>query len=88
MADTHCTGPEAAPTIWTLNGAVAPSIGIRPGEQQFWRLVNAGSNSYLDVSIDNAQMKIVALDGVPLSSGVNTPSSMTVSDYVLASTSS
>ena len=84
VADTHCTGPETAPTIWTLNGAVQPSIGIRPGEQQFWRLINAGSNSYLDVSIDNAQMKIIALDGIPLSSGVNAPSSLTVSDYVLA----
>jgi FtsP/CotA-like multicopper oxidase with cupredoxin domain len=81
--DTHCTAPESAPTIWTLNGATAPRIGIRPGEQQFWRLVNAGSDSYLDVAVDNAQMQIVALDGVPLSAGVNAPSSMTVSDYVL-----
>ena len=82
-ADTHCTAPESAPTVWTLNGATSPSIGIRPGEQQFWRFVNAGSDSYLDIQVDNTTMQIVALDGVPLSAGVNSPSSMTVSDYVL-----
>jgi suppressor of ftsI len=84
VADTHCTGvPETAPTVWTLDGVSTPSIGIRPGEQQFWRIVNAGSDSYLDVAVDNAQLQLVALDGVPLSSGVNAPSSLTVSDYVI-----
>ncbi len=67
----------------TLNGQTQPTIAIRPGEQQFWRLVNADADRYLDVAVDNAQLQIVALDGVPLSSGVNTPSSMTVSHYVV-----
>jgi FtsP/CotA-like multicopper oxidase with cupredoxin domain len=82
-SDGHCSGPEAATKTITVNGANLPSIGIRPGESQFWRLVNAGSDTYLDLAVDNAQMQIVALDGAPLSSGVNTPSTMTVNDYVV-----
>jgi len=82
-SDGHCNGPEAASKNLTVNGATLPSIGIRPGENQFWRLVNAGSDTYLDVAVDNAQMQIVALDGAPLSSGVNTPSTLTVNDYVV-----
>jgi FtsP/CotA-like multicopper oxidase with cupredoxin domain len=82
-SDGHCIGPEAATKNLTVNGAIQPSIGIRPGESQFWRLVNAGSDTYLDVAVDNAQMQIVGLDGAPLSSGVNTPATMTVNDYVV-----
>ncbi|MBD5606310.1 MAG: multicopper oxidase domain-containing protein [Candidatus Eremiobacteraeota bacterium] len=82
-SDGHCVGTETAAKGWTVNGATQPTIGIRPGEQQLWRLVNAGSDSYLDVAVDNAQMQIVALDGVPLGSGINTPASMLVNDYVV-----
>jgi len=81
--DGHCTGPETAAKTWTVNGATNPKIGIRPGEKQFWRLVNAGSDTYLDVAVDNAQLQIVELDGTPLSSGVNVPSSLAVNDYVV-----
>jgi FtsP/CotA-like multicopper oxidase with cupredoxin domain len=49
-----------------------------PGEQQFWRVVNAGADTYLDLQVDNTTMQIIALDGVPLASGVGTPASMTV----------
>lgn len=72
---------ETAVKNWTLNGQTNPSIGIRPGEQQFWRLVNAGSDTYLDVTVDNTQMKIVGIDGVPLASVGNAP--MSVSHYVV-----
>jgi len=83
--DGHCVvgSPETPAKAWTINGVTQPSIGIRPGESQFWRLVNAGSDTYLDVSVDNTQMQIVSLDGVPLSSGINTPQSLTVNDYVV-----
>jgi FtsP/CotA-like multicopper oxidase with cupredoxin domain len=80
-ASTHCTGAETAVKNWTVNGQTLPSIGIRPGAQQFWRLVNAGSDSYLDLQVDNTQMQIVALDGVPLASVGNPP--LTVSHYVV-----
>jgi FtsP/CotA-like multicopper oxidase with cupredoxin domain len=82
-ASTHCLAgtPEAPSRNWTLNGQTNPSIGIAPGEKQFWRLVNAGSDTYLDVSVDNTQMQIVGLDGVPLASVGN--ALMTVSHYVV-----
>jgi len=82
-ASTHCIAgsPESPSRVWTLNGQTAPSIGIRPGEQQFWRLVNAGSDTYLDLQVDNAQMQVVALDGVPLALG-GSPA-LTVSHYVV-----
>lgn len=80
-ASTHCVAGETAVKNWTLNGQTNPSIGIRPGEQQFWRLVNAGSDTYLDVTVDNTQMKIVGIDGVPLASVGNAP--MSVSHYVV-----
>lgn len=83
---THCTGTTETPVkALTLNGQSAgtPSIGIHPGEQQFWRLVNAGSDTYIDVQVDNTQMQILALDGVPIANGVNVPQTMTVSHYVV-----
>ena len=81
--DSHClaSSPEAASRNWTMNGQTVPSIGIKPGEKQFWRLVNAGSDTYLDVQVDNATLQIVALDGVSLASVGNAP--MTVSHYLL-----
>jgi suppressor of ftsI len=82
-ADGHCQGAETANKVWTVNGVTQPSIGIKPGEKQFWRLVNAGSDTYLDVQIDRASMQIISLDGVPLITGTNTPASMTVSHYVV-----
>ncbi len=84
-ADSHCVAgnPEQPVHALTVNGQTQPAIQIAPGEQQFWRMVNAGADTYLDVQVDNTKMQIVAIDGVPLSSGVNTPASMTVSDWVL-----
>jgi FtsP/CotA-like multicopper oxidase with cupredoxin domain len=50
----------------TVNGALRPTIAIAPGERQFWRLVNAQPESFLDVAIDGALLDVVALDGEPL----------------------
>ncbi len=83
--DQHCVAgsPEAPVKALTLNGATQPTLPIAPGEQQFWRMVNAGADTYLDVQIDNSLMQIVAIDGVPVVSGVGTPASVTASDWVL-----
>jgi len=75
--------PEPAKKAWTVNGAAQPSIGIRPGEKQFWRLVNAGSDTYLDVRVDNAQLDVVAVDGVPLALAQSSPHVFTVSDWIV-----
>jgi len=84
-SDGQCNAgsPQAPVHALTINGKTQPSIAIRPGEQQFWRMVNAGADTYLDIAVDNALLQIVALDGVPLSSGVNTPASMNQTHWVL-----
>ena len=57
---------EAAEEIFTVNGAVRPRIEIAPQERQFWRMVNASADRYLDLQLDGQTFEIVALDGVPL----------------------
>jgi suppressor of ftsI len=57
---------EAAEEIFTVNGAVRPRIEIAPQERQFWRIVNASADRYLDLQIDGETFEIVALDGMPL----------------------
>jgi suppressor of ftsI len=53
--------------VFTMNGAIRPQIPIRPGERQFWRIVNASPDRYADIELRGEQLEIVALDGMPLS---------------------
>jgi len=57
---------EAVEEIFTVNGAVRPRIEIAPNERQFWRIVNASADRYLDLQLDGQTFEIVALDGMPL----------------------
>src|ERR1700688_3559662 len=57
---------EKVEEIFTVNGAVRPRIEIAPKERQFWRIVNASADRYLDVQLDGQTFEIVALDGMPL----------------------
>src|ERR1700688_1188657 len=57
---------EKVEEIFTVNGAVRPRIEIAPKERQFWRIVNASPDRYLDVQLDGQTFEIVALDGMPL----------------------
>jgi suppressor of ftsI len=67
VSPSRCSSVTEEPErIFTLNGAVRPRIGIAPGEQQFWRIVNASPDLYADIEIDSELMTIVALDGMPL----------------------
>ena len=62
-----CGGEAESPEeIFTANGAVRPQIEIAPGERQFWRVVNASADRYLDLQLEGAPFEIVALDGMPL----------------------
>jgi suppressor of ftsI len=40
---------EQASEIFTVNGVVRPQIEIAPKERQFWRIVNASADRYLDL---------------------------------------
>src|SRR5882757_2155187 len=58
--------PETPEEIFTVNGSVRPQIEIAPGERQFWRLVNASADRYLDLQLEGQPFEIVAMDGMPI----------------------
>jgi FtsP/CotA-like multicopper oxidase with cupredoxin domain len=57
---------EKAEEIFTVNGQLRPTIEIAHGERQFWRIVNASADRYMDLQVDGEPFEIIALDGVPL----------------------
>ena len=67
LSPRHC-GSESEPPeeIFTVNGHVRPRIEISPGERQFWRIVNASSDRYLDLELQGQSFEIIAMDGVPI----------------------
>jgi len=67
IPSTTCGGEAETPEeIFTVNGALRPQIEIAPKERQFWRVVNASADRYLDLQLDGGLFEIVALDGMPL----------------------
>ncbi len=58
--------PDEMDRIFTVNAEVRPTINIKPGERQFWRIVNASADRYVDLQLDGQKFEIVALDGMPL----------------------
>jgi suppressor of ftsI len=64
---TRCGASTEQPErVFTVNGTVRPQIAIAPGEHQFWRILNASPDRYVDLKVDTEQLEIVALDGMPL----------------------
>ena len=67
VPSNRCDSDSGAPEeIFTVNGAIRPHIAIAPGEQQFWRIVNASADRYVDLQLDGQRFEIVALDGMPI----------------------
>jgi suppressor of ftsI len=67
MQTTQCgTAPEDPERAFTVNGSLRPKIDIAPGERQFWRIVNASPDRYVDLELDSQLLDVVALDGMPL----------------------
>jgi suppressor of ftsI len=52
--------------VFTVNDEVRPTIHVDPGERQFWRIVNASADRYIDLQLDGQKFEVVALDGMPL----------------------
>jgi suppressor of ftsI len=52
--------------VFTVNGTIRPMIEMAPGGREFWRMVNASADRYMDLAIDGGKFEVVALDGVPL----------------------
>jgi suppressor of ftsI len=67
LSAQRCSAASESPErLFTVNGMLRPAIDIAPGEQQFWRIVNASADLYADLEVDSEAMKVVALDGMPL----------------------
>jgi FtsP/CotA-like multicopper oxidase with cupredoxin domain len=56
----------SAPTNRTVNGQLNPTISIRPGETQLWRLANISSNIYYNVRLQGQRFQVIAQDGTPV----------------------
>jgi FtsP/CotA-like multicopper oxidase with cupredoxin domain len=52
-----------AGTTRTINGQVAPTITIHPGELQFWRIGNIGADIYYRLKLDGHVFYEIARDG-------------------------
>jgi FtsP/CotA-like multicopper oxidase with cupredoxin domain len=68
--------------------AVVQTPQLSQPEQEFWRVLNASSDTVLDIQLlagTTAQnLTVVSVDGVPLTDGSNNAITTTATDYVLA----
>ena len=54
------------PTIRLVNGQLQPTLTMRPGETQMWRLVNAGADIFYQLQLDGYHFTVVGEDGHPV----------------------
>ena len=67
LSSQACGGEHEAPEeVFTVNGSLRPQIEIAPGERQFWRVVNASADRYVDLQLEGQSFEIVAMDGMPI----------------------
>jgi suppressor of ftsI len=74
--------PDPDTTV-TINGLHLAAIGIKPGEKELLRVVNASGHRYFDLAVDGQTLNLVAQDGVPLHDYPGGPQSLTVPDVVI-----
>jgi FtsP/CotA-like multicopper oxidase with cupredoxin domain len=58
--------PETATRFLTVNGQRRPTITIRPGEVQRWRILHTGYQDDLLLDLEKHDLHIVAYDGIQL----------------------
>lgn len=59
----HPIGRTDYEELVTVNGQVAPTIPIRPGEAQFWHIGNIGADRFLRVKIEGMPFYLLGRDG-------------------------
>ena len=62
----HAELREANEVI-SINGQLNPTVQIRPGELQFWRIANIGATLFIKFQIEGMPLYVMATDGHPLS---------------------
>lgn len=50
----------------TVNGVVNPTMSLRPGETQIWRMGNMGNDGFLRIAFDGHRFTVLAIDGHPV----------------------
>jgi len=104
VAEIRCTAPEEREqeTILTLNsmsirdalnpGGTVPAVSVRAGREEFWRLLNAAANTYLNIrlvdveesgAVQTMPMTVVGLDGAPFTDQSGLPRGETVANPVM-----
>ncbi len=58
--------PETATRFLTVNGQRAPTIQMRPGEVQRWRIFHAGYQDDINMALDAHVLHAIAYDGISL----------------------
>ena len=61
---TQVANPAAEPPF-LINGVRRPTLVLRPGQVERWRLINAGIANYLNLSLDEHELHLIALDSCP-----------------------
>ena len=51
---------------FTANGVVNPTLTLRPGETQIWRMGNMGNDGFLRISLDDHRFTVLSIDGHPV----------------------
>jgi FtsP/CotA-like multicopper oxidase with cupredoxin domain len=66
--------PETAARFFAVNGVREPTITMRPGEVQRWRILHAGWQDDIFMELEGHVLNTIARDGIPLSRmGQNVP---------------
>jgi suppressor of ftsI len=67
ILDTPPTGPSQEKSYMRLvNGQLNPTMTMRPGETQRWRILNASANVFYRLHLDGHQLHHIGKDGNPL----------------------
>lgn len=69
VAQTHGADPADLPgeEYVLVNGQFEPTLSIRPGETQRWRIANASANRFFRLVLEGHKFHLIARDGDPLS---------------------
>jgi FtsP/CotA-like multicopper oxidase with cupredoxin domain len=59
----HPIGRTDYQELVTVNGTVAPTLPIRPGEAQFWEMGHIGADRFLRVKVEGMPFYVIGRDG-------------------------
>jgi FtsP/CotA-like multicopper oxidase with cupredoxin domain len=65
--EAHNAGVTESHSARTINGRLRPTLTLRPGETQRWRIANASANTFFRLSLEGHQFHLIARDGNPMS---------------------